>query len=111
MAAAAALEVTRGPRPPDRAAADRPRQTPRFTRARGLLPVWRLAADAPKASIPTFERAVNICTAEVQKTFPYGKFDTYLSGTNEVRWIGTQQEQFRFEKCMSQKGRPMEVGK
>jgi hypothetical protein len=64
-----------------------------------------MAADAPKAQIPTFERAVNICTAEVQKAFPYGKFDTYLIGTNEVRWIGTQQEQFRFEKCMSQKGR------
>jgi hypothetical protein len=63
-----------------------------------------MAADAPKVQIPTFERAVSICTAEVQKAFPYDKFDTYLIGTNEVRWIGTQQEQFRFEKCMSQKG-------
>ena len=61
-------------------------------------------------SPPTFERAVALCTAEVQKAFPYGQFDAYTTGSNNVRWIGTQQEQFKFEKCMSQKGRPLDVG-
>lgn len=76
-----------------------------------VLAGMMMAADPPKAPPLTFERAVTVCTAEVQKAFPAGQFDAYLSGTREVRWIGTKQEQFRFEKCMSQKGQPLHVSK
>jgi TPR repeat protein len=61
----------------------------------------------PKADEPRdFERTVRKCTKEVQRAFPSDHFDAYSEGT-KVRFIGTPEANFKFQKCMSRNGHPL----
>lgn len=61
----------------------------------------------PKADEPRdFERTVRKCTKEVQRAFPSDRFDAYSEGT-KVRFIGTPEANFKFQKCMSRNGHPL----
>jgi uncharacterized protein len=61
----------------------------------------------PKADEPRdFERTVRKCTKEVQRAFPSDRFDAYSEGT-KVRFIGTPESNFKFQKCMSRNGHPL----
>ena len=61
----------------------------------------------PKADEPgDFERTVGRCRKEVQRAFPSDRFDAYLEGT-KVRFIGTPEANFKFQKCMSRNGHPL----
>jgi len=53
-----------------------------------------------------FERTVRKCTKEVQRAFPSDRFDAYSEGTR-VRFIGTPEANFKFQKCMSGNGHPL----
>jgi hypothetical protein len=63
-----------------------------------------LAADPPQAN-PRLDASVKACVAEVNKEGPdYPLFDAYASFDGSIRWLGNQQQVFKFQKCMDKRG-------
>jgi len=61
----------------------------------------------PKPDEPSdFKRTVGRCAKEVRRAFPSDRFEAYSEGTH-VRFIGTPEANFTFQKCMSRNGHPL----
>jgi len=51
------------------------------------------------------EQAIKACIASVHQQNPSSRYDAYVNPqSGEIHWYGTHQDNFRFDKCMSEKG-------
>src|SRR5262245_57399092 len=55
----------------------------------------------------TFEKAVDRCLQNVRNEQPYSRFDAYIGEGMAVNSFGTEEENFKFNKCMAKSGHPL----
>jgi hypothetical protein len=63
----------------------------------------------------TFKQAVEGCVAIVRKEtnakaggYNVSEFDAYVNSDQTVHYLGTARERFSFEKCMNERGHPLD---
>lgn len=67
-----------------------------------LWPALLSAAEGDRET--KWKRDIAACVQTVRTLNQYGDFDAYVTPRGAVRYFGTAQERFQFEKCMVEKG-------
>jgi hypothetical protein len=56
-----------------------------------------------------FRNAVKACVSTVRERSGYSRFDAYITG-DSVRYVGSVEERFQFDKCMADRGIELDKG-
>lgn len=73
-----------------------------------LLALGLILAPAAQAADPPpltpLAKTVAICAGQVKARTPASQFDAYVDPAGDVRYFGTKEEWFAFEKCLAMRG-------
>jgi hypothetical protein len=59
----------------------------------------------------TLEKVVDRCIQNVRKEQPGTRFDAYIQESSKVNSFGTEEETYKFKKCMAKSGFPLDSRK